>query len=242
MAEQARSVPAGAKVLDVGAGTCPYRKLFLHCEYKTQDACQLDERVHRNYGAIDFVSDISRIPVEPASYDVVLCTEVLEHVPEPIRAIEEFSRILRPGGLLLLTAPLGSGLHQLPFHYYGGYTPGWYQHFLTQHGFSEIAVLPNGGFFEHFGQESQRFALLLSPRRSSASPVLWPVWAVAAPIFGYIMPVLCAALSRVDTGREFTVGYLVKATKRSDRAAGQETARRSVENSSGWLVAEQASR
>jgi len=213
IADQARAIPAGSKVLDVGAGTCPYRELFRHCDYKSQDACQLDERIHPGYGVIDFVSDICRIPVENASYDVIVCTEVLEHVPEPIRAVEEFSRILKPGGQLLLTAPLGSGLHQLPFHYYGGYTPGWYNHFLSRYGFSDIEISPNGGFFEHFGQESQRFALLLSPRRASAGRLYWPLWAVATPVFGYLMPVLCAAISRADTGREFTVGYLVKATK-----------------------------
>lgn len=78
--------------------------------------------------------------MEDASFDVVLCTEVLEHEPEPIRAVHEFARIVRPGGKLLLTAPLGSGLHQDPFHFYGGYTPYWYRRFLTEAGFDNIEV------------------------------------------------------------------------------------------------------
>jgi len=210
---EARALRDGAKVLDVGAGTCRYRHLFEHCEYRAQDACRLDQDTYRAYGAIDLISDICEIPVEDASHDVILCTEVLEHVPEPIKAIEEFARILKLGGQLFVTAPLGSGLHQLPFHYYGGYTPVWYEHFLTRYGFCEIQISPNGGFFEHFGQESQRFAALLSPRASATKILFLPLRMVAVPVFGYLTPVLCAALAPVDRGREFTVGYHVKATK-----------------------------
>src|SRR6266571_3855056 len=131
--EQASHVPPGARVLDVGAGPCRYRALFAHCEYKSQDSKPLEESATGwgAYGSIDYVSDITSIPVPDASFDVVLCTEVLEHVPEPIAAIREIARILRPGGTLLLTAPQRSGAHQRPYHYYGGFTPSWYRHFLS---------------------------------------------------------------------------------------------------------------
>lgn len=220
VALQALRIPADAAILDVGAGTCLYREFFRHCRYLTQDACQLKPRQLRGqsgYGQIDFVSDIVSIPIDSEAVDVVLCTEVLEHVPEPIRAVEEFARVLRPGGRLLLTAPLGSGLHQLPFHYYGGYTPQWYERFLSLYGFEDIDVKPNGGFFEHFGQESQRFAKLLSPRHGRSNLRYWPIWIVSVPLFGWVMPVICAMLSPLDTTHEFTVGYHVSATKATGR-------------------------
>ncbi len=87
---------------------------------------------HGGYAAIDYVCDITQIPVEPATFDVVLCTEVLEHHPEPINVVAELARVLKPGGVLLLTAPLGSGIHQEPYHFYGGYTPFWYRRFLRR--------------------------------------------------------------------------------------------------------------
>jgi len=54
---------------------------------------------------LDIVSDITSISVDDESFDCILCTEVLEHVPDAVAAIREFSRILKPGGILIITAP-----------------------------------------------------------------------------------------------------------------------------------------
>ncbi|MEI8312299.1 MAG: glycosyltransferase, partial [Verrucomicrobiota bacterium] len=162
---KATSVPAGSRVLDVGAGTCLYQPLFAHCDYKTHDFAQYKGIKHgggTGYGHIDYVSDILAIPVPDASFDVILCTEVLEHVPEPIKVLEEIARILRPGGRAFVTAPLGSHLHQLPFHFYGGYTPEWYKRFGAACGLDPIEITPNGGFFKHLAQECARAAYMYS--------------------------------------------------------------------------------
>jgi SAM-dependent methyltransferase len=228
VAENARALPAGTRVLDVGAGPCRYRELFAHCVYKSQDFCgheastegPLAETRGWVYGPIDYVSDAGAIPVPDGSFDAVLCTEVLEHVPEPIRVVEELGRILRPGGKLMLTAPLGSGLHQEPDHFYGGFTPYWYRRYLGEAGFDDVSVVPNGGFFKNYGQESQRFSALLDPRRvpPAAVPLVAPFWALTLPWFRLVMPLACHMLDRLDRHRGFTVGYHVTAT-RSDRTA-----------------------
>jgi ubiquinone/menaquinone biosynthesis C-methylase UbiE len=98
-----------------------------------------------SYGQIDYVSDIASIPVPAASFDCLFCAEVLEHVPEPISAIKEFNRILKLGGYLFLSAPLGADLHQQPYHYYGGFTPHFYRKFLPEYGFEILKIEPNGG-------------------------------------------------------------------------------------------------
>ncbi len=224
VARQARSLPAGSRVLDVGAGPCRYRPLFAHCDYKTQDFMQhegstvgpLADKGQWGYGQIDYFSDVMQIPVTDGFFDAVLCTEVLEHVPEPIRVVRELSRILRGGGRLFLTAPLGSGLHQEPHHYYGGYTPYWYHRFLDEAGFEQITVTPNGGFFKHYGQESQRFSAWIDPRRVLRWGILLtPIWFLTLPWFRLILPIACYYLDRLDSHRGFSVGYHVTAVKRT---------------------------
>lgn len=209
-------VPSGSSVLDVGAGSCPYRNLFLHCNYRSHDFVQLKPgqlRGHKNYGEVNYISDICNLPVANGTFDVVLCTEVLEHVPEPICAVKEISRVLKPGGQLFLTAPLGSGLHQEPFHFYGGYTPYFYKRFLLEAGFSDILIEPNGGFFSHYGQECLRFFAFLAPWKGLKT-VLWlPLWLLG--FLWCLLVSLCAKeLDRqLDRHKRFTVGYHVKATK-----------------------------
>src|SRR5712691_11277000 len=91
--EHARKTPAGSRVLDVGAGGGQYRSFFSHCDYRAHDFGKEPETIGR-YTPLDYESDITSIPVDSDSFDVVLCTEVLEHVPEPVQAVREMARIL----------------------------------------------------------------------------------------------------------------------------------------------------
>ena len=102
IAEQAKRLFQGSRVLDIGAGPCPYRAFFSHCDYKAQDFSVLEgERLrYGSYGDIDYVCDATAIPVSDGSFDVVVCTEVLEHHPEPIRVVKEIARVLTSGGRL----------------------------------------------------------------------------------------------------------------------------------------------
>ena len=219
VARQAARLPAGARVLDMGAGSCPYRALFAHCLYETQDFTGLDDDQLRDgsYGRIDYRCDIASVPVADAAFDAILCTEVLEHVREPIKAVQEMARILKPGGRLLLTAPLGSGIHQEPHHYYGGYTPYWYRDFLGAAGFSQVEVEANAGSFSFFAQESIRFVRATRPFRLGMPlplELLWlPLWALLAPLLALAIPVACRFLDRFDREKRFTVGYHVTAIK-----------------------------
>lgn len=219
VSSQCRQLPAGSKVLDVGAGSCPYRNQLQHCEYKTQDFQQLTSSQLRNgsYGQIDYVCDASSIPVEDASFDVIICTEVLEHILEPIKVIEEFSRILKPGGKVLLSAPLGSGIHQEPHHYYGGFTPFWYKSVLERNGFKEIQVEENRGSYAFFSQESIRFVASTKPwklKTNVISRLLWlPIWIALSPVLAIAIPIISRTLDKYDAEKKFTVGYHIVAQK-----------------------------
>jgi SAM-dependent methyltransferase len=223
VARLAASIPPGSRVLDVGAGIGQYRHLFAHCEYRAHDF-GLEPATAGQYTTLDYQSDIIAIPVADESFDVVLCTEVLEHVPEPIPAVREMARILRPGGRLLISAPLGSHLHQEPYHFYGGYTPHWYSRFLPAAGCDVTSIEPNCGFFSFFGQEAQRFSEYLRPKHTrrlgfARSAPLSVVWLLTLPAC-HLLPVLGRALDRMDLERIATVGYHVVAIKRGTPGGG----------------------
>ena len=79
-------------------------------------------------------------------------------MPEPILAIKEFSRLLRPDGRLILTAPFCSLTHFSPYHFYTGFNRYFYETHLPAHGFKLIELESNGNFFEYLAQEIRRIS------------------------------------------------------------------------------------
>ncbi len=204
-------------ILDVGAGQCRYRELFAHCDYRSQDFgaySGTNDGLFQetwDYGDIDYTSDITSIPVDDATFDAVLCTEVLEHVLHPIGAIGEMSRILRPGGRLYLSAPLGSGLHQEPFHFYGGFTPHFYEEVLASFNLSLVSITPNGHFFQLLAQELERAQSIVRARSGLRR---WhPTRLLVRALADRHVTERLLELDRVIPVAEFTIGYHVEAMK-----------------------------
>jgi SAM-dependent methyltransferase len=212
IADRARTLPPGARVLDAGAGQCPYRRHFAHVDYKTQDFAKYQgtvdglQKEQWDYPDLDYVSDITAIPAPDAVFDCILCTEVLEHVAHPILALKEFSRLLAPSGRLLLSAPLGSGLHQQPYHFYGGFTPHFYDKFLSEFGFHDITIQPIGGLLRHLNQECLRAVRLTDQEIRSLD-------SGARYLLATVIPPLLFDLDDAAFCTEFTVGYCVEAIK-----------------------------
>lgn len=105
---------------------------------------------------LDIISDITAIPEPDASFDAIMCTEVFEHLPEPIGAIQEFSRLLKPDGILIITAPFCSLTHFAPYHFYSGFNRYFYEKHLKENGFEILEITENGNYFEYIAQEIRR--------------------------------------------------------------------------------------
>jgi len=102
-------------ILDCGAGWEPnlYQPLFPNMKYIKQDAQDYDPP------CIDVICDICHMtPIEDDSIGLVLLLESLEHIKQPQRALDEIFRILKPGGLLILTTVMAMGIHRCPKDYW----------------------------------------------------------------------------------------------------------------------------
>jgi len=102
-----------SKILDAGAGKCPYRKIFKDHIYESMD---MPDGFYENKHT--FESTLSSMPVKDGVYDAVVLTQVLEHVHNPLETLMEINRVLKPGGILLLSVPLNGPLHGEPFHFF----------------------------------------------------------------------------------------------------------------------------
>jgi ubiquinone/menaquinone biosynthesis C-methylase UbiE len=157
-------IPAGSRILDAGAGELKYRRFCSHLRYVSLDFARYDGRGDDSglqTGAwdssqVDIVSDITAIPAGAASFDVIMCIEVLEHLPNPLLALGEFSRLLRSGGHLILTAPFCSLTHFAPYHYCTGFNRYFYERHLSGYRFSIVEIRANGNYFEYLAQELRR--------------------------------------------------------------------------------------
>lgn len=164
------NISPGKRILDAGAGTKPYKKYCQHLEYVSQDSSQYDGKGNGeglqtgnfDYGKIDLVCDIDDIDIASKSFDAILCTEVLEHVPYPDMAIGELARLLKTGGTLILTAPFCSLTHFAPQHYSTGFSKYWYEHFLSNYDLEILSMVPNGSYFEYLSQELNRLPYVIN--------------------------------------------------------------------------------
>lgn len=157
------AIPAGRSILDAGAGECQYAPACAHLDYTSQDFSQYDgagqaglQMGSWDTSRIDIVSDITAIPVPDASFDVVMCTEVLEHVPRPIDALTELARALKPGGLLIVTAPMMSLTHFAPYHFATGFNRYFYEEVLPPLGVDVVETTISGDYFQVVAQELRR--------------------------------------------------------------------------------------
>jgi len=158
---QLANLQNGSSLLDAGAGQCRYKPFCNHLEYTSQDFGQYDgqgdgigiQTESWDYSKIDVISDIIDIPVPNNSFDAVLCTEVFEHIPNPIEALKEFSRVLKPNGRLILTAPFCSITHFAPFHFSTGFNKYFYEHWCKAYGLEILELNYNGNYFEFLAQE-----------------------------------------------------------------------------------------
>jgi len=123
-------------VLDIGCGEKPYKDMFGNCQYVGVNYSQ-------DGASPEIVGDALNLPIKSASVDIVLCSQVIEHVPDPKKLIKESYRVLKSGGGLILTGPFYWPLHEEPYDFYR-FTYYGFEYLLKHIGYKSIDIKADG--------------------------------------------------------------------------------------------------
>jgi len=165
------------------------------------------------------VGDGCNISFADSQFDTVLSIQVVEHVFEPNRMVNELSRVLKPGGHLIMLVPQTSTIHMVPHHYYN-FTRFWILESMRRNGMEEVDLKPLGGVWRSmashlvfFFLQSVRYPGMTSPEssRNLAFYLLFPFMV----LFALLAIPLCLLLSIGDLTEEAN-NHLVVARKPQD--------------------------
>jgi SAM-dependent methyltransferase len=138
-ARRARAELGPYRVLDVGCGPKPYEPLFapFAVAYVGVDPVEIPQA--------DLQGSVEALPVDDASFDVVLCNQVLEHCDDPARAVHELRRVTAPRGRVLASTHGVMPYHPSPTDYWRWTHAGLAKLFAENADWASVRVTPASG-------------------------------------------------------------------------------------------------
>lgn len=189
------------RILDVGSSGFPrYKGLFTYDKYLTMDMTPAK--------GVDIVGKAEAIPFPDASFDSIVCTQVLGDVFELQKAFSEFHRVLTPGGRVLITENLFDSLHGEPYDFWR-FTAHSLRRLAEEAGFEVEVLERRGGYHSVMAQMKARYWI----ERLSA---YWKWYAHIFSLFLKILGTWARCRDRHDKSHAnalFTHGYLLIARK-----------------------------
>ncbi|HUU00843.1 MAG TPA: methyltransferase domain-containing protein [Myxococcota bacterium] len=195
---------ARGNFIDIGCGDMPYRGTI---EKQVEQYDSIDRQTRGRLPT--YTGDIQDMNmIGDGLYDSAVCLSVLEHVPQPSRALAEIHRILKEDGVVILSVPFLARLHEVPDDYYR-FTGYGLRFLLEQAGFDVQQLTPLGGVFSFLGHQIST-AVLCS---------VWHLPVIKQIAFGLNLWLCVKTCSGLDewlrTSSILPLGYLCVARKKS---------------------------
>jgi SAM-dependent methyltransferase len=194
---------AGKRVLDVGCGLKPYYPFFAAAT--SYVGVDVQENPHADlHGAVE------SLPIEDGSFDVVLCTQVLEHVDDPTQAVRELHRVTAPGGRVLASTHGVMIYHPNPADHWRWTHTGLEKLFRANGDWARVDVEPGAGTSAALAMLAARYLHLLAKKAGlsfAVRPVIGALNGLAAMLDARV-----AALRTPRPG-SFFANYHVTAVK-----------------------------
>ena len=124
----------------------------------------------------DLLGSVEDIPVDDAAFDLVLCTQVLEHCDDPARAVRELRRVTAPGGRVLASTHGVQVYHPSPHDYWRWTHEGLRRLFAGNAEWQSLTVRPAGGTAACLGMLLATFVEIGCRRARVAGLARGPVW------------------------------------------------------------------
>jgi 2-polyprenyl-3-methyl-5-hydroxy-6-metoxy-1,4-benzoquinol methylase len=205
-------------VLDVGAGQSPWRAwLPSSTRYQGIDVAYAEEFGMESQRADIVYYNGIVMPFDDASFDNVLCIEVLEHSADPQLLIAEIARVICPQGTLLLTVPWSARQHHLP-HDYHRFTRARLLALLTQQGFGIIDIKERGNDIGAIANKLTVLTIrLLMPPKHWRILYAYPLYVPLGVLSG-VLAVIFIVVAHISVAlgmgsTEDPLGYFVQATR-----------------------------
>jgi len=194
----------GSLLIDIGCGHSPFTKKFLSKNLILVDI--------KKRGNVNFLSDVQALSIKGNCADLVLFTEVLEHVKDENKALAEIYRILRPGGWFIVSVPFLFGIHEAID--YRRWTAQGLRKLLQGHDFNIVDFRYRGAYFSTLlclWRDMPR-ELLGGDFQSLTAKFLSPLIGLHFVICMLLTPVVIL-LDKVDKRKLSTIGYIVLCRK-----------------------------
>jgi len=201
--ERIQAYSSNGRVLDIGCGGSPYAEFF-------PNRTSLDIVPGEGIDVVADVHDLSSLKKE--EFDVVLCTEALEHFQNPFKAVEEMARVLKKGGLLILTTRFMFPLHEAP-HDYFRFTEYGLRHLLKDFDIKEFQ--PDGNTIQTLAVLFQRIGYQCDTLWFKPFKLFWFISAKFTLLFSRILTREYGDITNKEVVKNIMAsGYLVVALKK----------------------------